>query len=75
MPVKKKRYLESPERKKFGWSPYLQERMVIDFPIDGRNQVVAQEAVVSGKKFCFFGKFIWNYDISIIDFREYKVSR
>jgi len=66
----KKRFLEIPERKRFGWSPYMQEILKIQFP---RNavKVMAQKSVIRGKKLCLFGKFIWDYQIEVVDYKEF----
>jgi hypothetical protein len=68
---KRERYLEAPVRKAFGWSPYLQEK-VTTYSIRSDSKIVSQEAVISGKKFYLFGKAIWDYQIEVVDYREYK---
>jgi len=48
----------------------MQEILKIEFP---RNavKVMARETVIRGKKLCIFGKFVWDYQIEIIDYREF----
>jgi len=72
--MKTKRYLQSPERKRWGWSPYMEEILVMESPSKCPT-VVAQETIISGKKLCFRGKFIWDYQIEVIDNRKFITSR
>ncbi len=72
--MKTKRYVVAPERKDWGWSSYIEETLVIESP-KKTGKLVAQETVTSGKKLCFNGKFIWDYQIEILDNRKYITSR
>ena len=69
----KRRFIEAPERKRFGWSPYLEEILHISFP-KSESKVMAQEATVRGKKLCLFGKFIWDYQMEIVNYKKFVKS-
>jgi hypothetical protein len=67
---RKKRYTEAPERKAFGWSHYTMEILTIEFPFKNRDMLV-QEAVVTGKKLCLFHKFIWDYQLEVLSYKQF----
>jgi hypothetical protein len=69
-----KRYLKAPDRGKNGWTEYIEETITVEAPKKG-PQVVCVEVVMRGKKLCLFGKFLWDYKIEVLNYREYKVPR
>jgi len=65
-PIIRLEFLKSPKRKRIGWSEYTELRVHYHI-IDNRTWV--QKAVIRGKKFCLFAKFIWDYEIELIDYK------
>lgn len=65
-----KKYLEEPQRKNWGWSPYTEERTVTYGYPDLISRI--KRATVRGKKLCLFGRFIWDYEISITSYFDSK---
>jgi hypothetical protein len=69
--IAKRDFLESPERKRFGWSGYVEK--IISFDLVG-EKVLAQKATIQGKKLCLFRKFIWTYEIGVLDYKSYFIK-
>lgn len=66
----KKRFIEKPIKRIFGWSPYVQEILDIKFPRDA-VKVFVKEKIIRGRKLCIFGRFILNHKIEVVDQKEF----
>ena len=67
-----KKFLIAPERKNFGWSPYVEEIVTRESsPKDAVLVII--ETTIEGKKFCLFNKFIWDYKIGKKDHQVHSI--
>ena len=70
-PIKKKKFLKEPKRKLFGWSYYLENITHVYGFLQTDYPVWKVKTDVWGKKFCLFNKFLWNYQIEALNYKQY----
>jgi len=67
----KRFFTKVPEKKLFGWTNYIEDIIYVKYP-KLKGETIIQDAVIEGKKLCLFRKFIWDYQIRVINYKEYK---